>query len=64
VVWSWRSAREINAYVANTPSPALSSIAKQYEGLVTGMAKPAEWNVQRKQMRQMDSMGFVGGSRY
>jgi len=59
-----QNTREINAYVASTPSPALSSIAKQYEGLVTGMAKPAEWNVQRKQMRQMDSMGFVGGSRY
>src|SRR5262249_43793166 len=59
-----QNTREINAYVASTPSPALSSMAKQYEGLVTGMAKPAEWNVQRKQMRQMDSMGRIGGSRY
>jgi Ca-activated chloride channel family protein len=59
-----RNTREINAYVASTPSAALSSMAKQYEGLVTGMAKPAEWNVQRKQMRQMDSMGLIGGSRY
>ena len=59
-----QNTREINAYVASTPSSALSSIAKQYEGLVAGMAKPAEWNVQRKQMRQMDSMGLIGGSRY
>jgi Ca-activated chloride channel family protein len=59
-----QNTREINAYVASTPSPALSSMAKQYEGLSAGMAKPAEWNVQRKQMRQMDSMGLIGGSRY
>ena len=59
-----QNTREINAYLAVTPSPALSSMSKQYEGLVTGMAKPAEWNAQRKQMRQMDSMGLIGGSRY
>jgi Ca-activated chloride channel homolog len=59
-----QNTREINAYLAVAPSPALSAMSKQYEGLVTGMAKPTQWNVQRKQMRQMDSMGFVGGSRY
>jgi hypothetical protein len=39
-------------------------MSKQYEGLIAGMAKPAQWNVQRKQLRQMDSLGFTGGARY
>jgi Ca-activated chloride channel family protein len=59
-----QNAKEINAYLANAPSPALSSMSKQYEGLIAGMAKPAQWNVQRKQLRQMDSLGFTGGARY
>ena len=49
--------REINAYVASTPSAALSSMAKQYDGLIAGLTKPGRWNEQRKQLRQMDSGG-------
>jgi Ca-activated chloride channel family protein len=59
-----QNAREINAYLASTPSPALSAMSKQYEGLVIGLAKPRQWNEQRKQLRQMDSQGAFVGARY
>ena len=62
-----QNTREINAFVASKPSPALSAMSKQYEGLVAGMTRPEQWNQQRKLMRQMDSQGaasFSGGSRY
>jgi hypothetical protein len=39
-------------------------MSKQYEGLVTGLTKPGQWNEQRKQLRQMDSRGAPVGARY
>jgi Ca-activated chloride channel family protein len=59
-----QNAKEINAYLASAPSPALSAMSKQYDGLVTGLAKPGQWNEQRKLLRQMDSRGASVGARY
>jgi Ca-activated chloride channel family protein len=60
-----QNTREINAYLASTPSPALSAMSRQYDGLVTGLTKPGQWNQQRKLLRQMDAQGAVGSrSRY
>jgi len=59
-----QNAREIDAYVASNPSAPLADMAKQYNGMLMMMAKPGEWNAQRKMMRQMDSLGFESnGSR-
>jgi hypothetical protein len=64
-----RNTSEIDAYVASNPSsaPALSNMAKQYSGMLMMLAKPSQWNEQRKMMRQMDSGGAAllgGSSRY
>jgi Ca-activated chloride channel family protein len=59
-----QNTREINAYLASAPSPALSAMSRQYDGLVTGLTKPGQWNQQRKLLRQMDSQGAAAaGSR-
>jgi Ca-activated chloride channel family protein len=57
---------EIDAYVASNPSVWLADMAKQYNGMLMMLAKPSQWNEQRKMMRQLDSGGaaFLGGSRY
>jgi hypothetical protein len=57
---------EIDAYVASNPSVSLADMAKQYNGMLMMLAKPSQWNEQRKMMRQLDSGGaaFLGGSRY
>jgi len=54
---------EIDAYVATAPSAALSDISRQYNSLLGGMAKPSQWNEQRKLLRQMDSKGSAFGAR-
>jgi hypothetical protein len=39
-------------------------MSRQYDGLVTGLTKPGQWNQQRKLLRQMDSQGAAAvGSR-
>lgn len=53
---------EIDAYLASNPSPALSDISKQYNGMLMMLAKPGQWNEQRKMMRQMDSRATAAGS--
>ena len=61
-----RNASEIDAYVASNPSAPLSDISKQYNGMLMMLAKPGQWNEQRKMMRQMDSRGTAaaGAPRY
>jgi Ca-activated chloride channel family protein len=59
-----QNAREIDAYVASNPSAPLSDMSKQYNGMLMMLAKPSQWNEQRKMMRQMDSKGAAAGSRY
>jgi Ca-activated chloride channel family protein len=59
-----QNAHEINGYLASSPSAALSSMSRQYEGLVTGLARPGQWNEQRKLLRQMDAQGASMGARY
>src|SRR5262249_33666785 len=59
---------EIRDFLAKSdkPSPALSELASQYGGLaqVAPATKPAQWNDQRKMLRQLDAGSFTGGSRY
>ena len=52
-----RNRSEIDAYVASNPSsaPALSNMAKQYHGMLMMLAKPTQWNEQRKMLRQLDA---------
>jgi Ca-activated chloride channel family protein len=59
-----RNRSEIDAYVASNPSSTLSNMAKQYDGMLMMLAKPTQWNEQRKMMRQMDAggAGLLGGS--
>jgi Ca-activated chloride channel family protein len=60
-----QNAREIDAYVASNPSAPLSDMSKQYNGMLMMLAKPSQWNEQRKMMRQMDSGSAAGfRSRY
>src|SRR6185295_2799668 len=59
---------EIGAYFANggKPSPALEALRSQY-GVASSnaaAAPPAQWNEQRKVLRQLDSQGAGVGSRY
>jgi hypothetical protein len=35
-------------------------MSKPYDGLVTGLAKPRQWNEQRKLLRQMELAGRGG----
>jgi Ca-activated chloride channel family protein len=59
-----QNTREIDAYVTSNPSAALTDMSKQYNGMLMMLAKPSQWNEQRKMMRQMDSLGFESnGSR-
>ena len=57
-----QNASEIDAYVASNPSAPLSDMSKQYNGMLMMLAKPGQWNEQRKMMRQMDSRGTAAGS--
>lgn len=57
-----QNASEIDAYVAHNPSAALSDMSKQYNGMLLMLAKPSQWNEQRKMMRQMDSSGAAAGA--
>jgi Ca-activated chloride channel family protein len=60
-----QNAREIDAYVVSNPSAPLSDMSKQYNGMLMMLAKPSQWNEQRKMMRQMDSGSAAGfRSRY
>jgi Ca-activated chloride channel family protein len=57
------STREIDAYLANNPSPTLADMSRQYTGMLMMMLKPDEWNAQRKMMRQMDATGAASSAR-
>jgi len=58
-----QNTREIDDYVTSNPSAALTDMAKQYNGMLMMLAKPSQWNEQRKMMRQMDSTGAAAGGR-
>jgi len=59
---------EIRDFLAKSdkPSPALSELASQYGGLaqVAPATKPAQWNEQRKMLRQLDANSTKAGARY
>lgn len=59
---------EIRDFLAKSakPSPALSELASQYGGMtqVAPATKPAQWNEQRKMLRQLDASSAKAGARY
>jgi Ca-activated chloride channel family protein len=57
------NAREIDAFLASSPSDYLLNFGQKYSGFASGLAQPGQWNAQRKMLRQMDSQGAAAGSR-